>query len=256
MRHLLAYQQSVDAATATAITVVNDGIVSRPGADRFRVPAEMNFVHWAFASGVNLTRAYIETPTLQTRRQRPEIIPHERGAAVITAAEFPLWIPPLAIELAPTEDMQVFVTEDAAGASQVDVIVCIGSPETPDLPSADIRVVRAVGTTTLVARTWTNCPLTLDQGLEPGLYELIGFLAIGATAIAARANITGQPYRPGLIALSGAEGVAREYAPFVFDRLQDYPMGQFTHQEFPSFEFYATAADTAQTVIAKLAKIG
>lgn len=255
-RHLAAFQQSVDSATPVAINAVNDGILNLPSATRFRVPEALPFVHWGYASGVNLTRAYLVTPTLEVARQRPEIIPHERGAAVITPAELPIWIPPTPVALTPTEDLQAFISEDGAGATQVDVLVSLGDGQQEAIPSGDIRIVRATGTTTLVARTWTNCPMTLDQGLEPGQYVLIGFLPISATVIAARANIVGEPYRDGTMGIAGAEGVAREFAPLTLDLLTDRPMGTFSHQEFPSFEFYATAGDTAEVVLAKLAKVG
>jgi hypothetical protein len=85
---------------------------------------------------------------------------------------------------------------------------------------------------------------------------LIGFIPISANVLAARALIVGQNTRPGVPGISGTEGVARDFDPASRAIMQPYDMGRFTHLTIPQIQFFASVADTVETVILSLVKTG
>jgi len=100
-----------------------------------------------------------------------------------------------------------------------------------------------------------------DNSLEPGQYTLIGFVPISASLVAARAVITGQVYRPGVIGLAGTEQAASDFDNNAFNAdpitsLIYYDMGSFNHLNFPQFEFLANAADVSETVYLYVVRTG
>lgn len=256
MQHMVAFQQSVDSATLTAINNVQDDIVTRNSATRFQVPADLPNIHYGMALGANLTRAVLVAPSLEVRRMVVDILPHRRGSEALTLTGPELWLPPSPIGLVGTEDIEAQVSEDAAGASQVDVLVQLGDGRIESPPNGDLRLVRLTGTTTLVARAWTTVTLTPERAFEPGKYTLVGMYPISATCIAARALFVGQVYRPGSPGFAGTEAAARDFDPTVPLLTSMYPMGNFEHNTVFSAQFFASAADTTETVLALVVKTG
>jgi hypothetical protein len=254
--HLVAYQQSIDAPTLTAINTVVDDVLTRTGSTRYLVPAEYNFVRWAAALGPNLTRAILVAPSFEVRRIRADIVPHRRGASTFSLGGFEIFQPPVPLELTPTEEMEAQVTEDAAGASQVYVLVNLGPAEQPAVPAGDIRPIRLTGSTTLTANAWTTVTMTPELSLEPGTYSLVAFLPISANCIAARALFVGQTWRPGVPGFAGTEAAARDFDWSNMQVAQFYEMGSFTHLTIPQFQFLSSAADTSETVLAWVVKTG
>src|SRR5712692_511520 len=216
--HLAAWQQTVDSATLVALNNVVDDVLTRTSLTRFLVPAAYNRIHWAAAAGPNLTRAQIITPSLLVRRMNPEVAPRKRGADAFTLTALEIYIPARPLILVPGEEVEFDTAEDGAGATQMRGFVALGPEALPPVPDGDIRIVRATGTTTLVANAWTSVVLTLDSSLEAGVYALVGFIAMSATVLAARAIVTGQPNRPGVIGFQGAEGVAVDFEAALFNQ--------------------------------------
>lgn len=254
--HLAAYQAAIDSATLTPIATVVDDVLTRSGTTRFLVPADIPVIRWGIAAGINITRAIFSAPSLEVRRMRVDIVPHQRGVETLTPSSPEIFIPPVPIALAPTEEIEAQCSEDGAGATQCDVLLSLGPAELPAIPSGDIRMVRATAATALVARAWTTISPTLDQALEPGEYALIGFLPISTTCLAARALITGQVYRPGVPGLPGAESAAREVELGQIYQTMFYDMGHFDHLTIPQFQFWASAADAAEVVLLFIVKTG
>tara|TARA_Y100000310_G_scaffold335926_1_gene419172 strand:- start:2969 stop:3757 length:789 start_codon:yes stop_codon:yes gene_type:complete len=254
--HLLAWQESIDQSTLGDINTVADNIVTRSGADRYLVPNEYNWIHWAMASGVSITRAQIQAPSLDVRRMNLEVLPRAQGDDELTLSHPQIWIPPRPISLRPTEELAFRTAEDGAGATQQNGFVALGTEALPPMPDGDIRVVRATGTTTLAAFAWTSVTLTPETSLEPGMYALVGFIAISATGIVARANLQGQSYRPGMPCLPGTEAVAADFEASMINQLMFYNMGQFSHVAFPEFQFFAVTTDSAETVIMYVIRTG
>src|SRR6266566_4202157 len=249
--HLVAWAQSIDTATLAAITNVTDDVLTRSGTLRYFVPGGgYNNVRWAIASGPNITRAQIVAPSLGRRRANAEIAPRKRGASTLSLGSPELFIPKRPLVLDVGEELEADVAEDAAGASQLNVLVALGLDPLPPMPDGDIRPVRATGTATLTAFAWTSVSMTLDTSLEAGVYTLVGFVPISSGIIAARARIRGQIYRPGMPGLPGAESAAADFEIAGMQDLMGYNMGTFGSNEFPEFQFFSSTADTSETLYA------
>jgi hypothetical protein len=257
MKHLCGFYVSVDSATLSALGALVDEPLTRPAADRYSVPADLNVIAWAAACGVNMTRCQIQSPSLAVRRMTCDIVPFDRGQASFTVDGLRVFVPQAELALVPTENFMVYGSEDGAGATALYALVCLKAPgPNPAIPAGDIRRVRATATATLVANTWTTLTPTLEYDLEPGSYALVGFYAASASAIAARAIFTGQAYRPGVIATIGTASTGMDFnSPDFMDLIYE-DLGHFTHVNVPQFQFLASAADTAETLELDLVKIG
>jgi len=252
--HLLAYRQAIDSAVLTPVNVVEDTQLTKFDSKTFAVPSGLNFIHWAFAGGPNITRAKIVTPSLTVRRAEVEVIPRNRGAVRVDKTVVQIFRPFSPIPLVPSEGIRMLAAEDGTGATDVVGLISLGPASLPPPPAGEIRTVRATGTTTLTPFAWTKVTLTPDEALEAGTYTLIGFIPISAGIIAARAIIVGQVNRPGVIGFAGSEADAANFNPANFYPLLNYNMGSFSHIDFPAFEFLSASADTVQTVILYLVK--
>jgi hypothetical protein len=257
MTHLAAFYISVDSATLTAVTTLVDDVLTRPATDRYQVPAEVNAIHWAAALGPSVTRAQVVSPTLEVRRMSCDIVPLERGASAFALTGPRLWIPKAEITLTPTENVQVYGSEDGTGATAIYALLSLKAPGGPTpMPGGEIRVVRATATTTLTANVWTTLTPSLEKDLEPGTYALVGFIPASAGCIAARALISGQPFRPGVPGVAGTipAGLAHDYK--FYEAVMWYDMGHFTNITPPQFQFLSISADTSELVYLYLVKIG
>ncbi len=254
--HLVAWQQAIDSAVFTPINTVVDDVLTRTGLTRYLVAPNLNRVHWAMALGANITRAQLISPSLQVRRMNPEIVPRRRGAQTLSTTGPEIFKPYRPMLLTPGEELEADVAEDGAGATQVDVLACLGPDVLPAAPDGDIRIVRATGTTTLTALAWTSVVLTLDSSLEAGTYALVGFIPISTFCLAARAIITGQQNRPGMPGFAASESVGVDFDPARYDEIMYYNMGSFTHITIPAIQFFSSGADTTETVFLYLVKTG
>jgi hypothetical protein len=255
--HLCAFYASVDSATLTAITTLVDDVLTRPATDRYQVPADCNAIHWAAALGPYVTRAQIVSPTLEVRRMSCDIVPIERGASAFTLTGPRIWVPKAEVTLTPTENFQLFGSEDGSGATAIYGVIALKTPGAlPAMPAGEIRVVRATASVTLTANAWTTLTPSFEKDLEPGTYALVGFIPSSAGCIAARAIITGQPYRPGVPGVSGSipAGLAHDYK--FYDQVMWYDMGHFTNITPPQFQFLSASADTSELIYLYVVKIG
>src|SRR5713101_2593072 len=132
--HLAAWQQSIDTATLAPINNVIDDVLTRTSVTRYLIPPLYNNVQWAIASGPNITRAQIITPSLLVRRMNPEVAPRKRGANVLTLTALEIYRPPRPLGLIPGEEIEFDVAEDAAGASQLNGFVSLGPVALPPMP--------------------------------------------------------------------------------------------------------------------------
>lgn len=246
--HMLAFFESIDQVALGRINTVQDDIVTPSGTDRFLVPREYNHIHWAFATGANLSQARIVTPRLETQKSDLDILPHADGSDLLLKASPSIWIPPRFIELDVSEGLEVQTSEDGAGATTQQAFVVIGTAENTPMPPGDIRSIRLTGTTTLTADQWTSVTLTPESTLEAGQYMMVHFMAHGATAIAARWLPNGGGFRPGMFASSGASPAQFDWNSSLWKDLGWFSMLAFTHVTLPQIQIFATAGDTAQTI--------
>jgi hypothetical protein len=156
-----------------------------------------------------------------------------------------------------TEDISFRVSyPDVATAERVVGILSLKGGRDESIPDGEIRLVRCVGSTTLTAHKWSLVTVVPDVQLDAGNYALINFIPYSANCIAARVIVQGQPFRGGVLGLSGAsESAALQYSTEFRNYFTDYNYGIFTHKAIPQFEFLSSAADTSQVVYMKVVKL-
>ena len=245
-------------ATLANVNPIQDDIISKAGAgDRFQIPDDYHSIFAAAALGTTLTRALLTTPSLEVRREVLEIWPRRTASISFSLANIEVFKPYREIVLKSAENI-ILQTADTSGAGVAKYgLLWLKQPGDLDpMPDGDIRIVRATASQTLVANVWTSCTIALDKDLEPGTYALVGFLPISATAIAARAIIPRQNYRPGMPGLAGTEGAASDFDNFGMEDLMYYRMGDFVHTNIPQFQFLSSAADTTEVIYLMLIRVG
>ena len=254
--HLAAWFESLDHATLGRITTVQDDVLTPSGTDRFLIPDEYNNIQWAFATGLNLSGARIVTPSLEVAKSDLDVIPFTDGQDLLDTTNPSIFIPKRFIPLVPTESIEFQTSEDGSGATTTQGFVALGTTENAPMANGMIRSVRATGTTTLTADTWTAVTLTLESSLEAGRYQLVHFIALGVSVNAARFLPQGGGFRPGMFGMNGASPLQFDYASALWHQLGWYNMLEFTHITVPQIQYWATAGDTAQTVQMYVIRIG
>lgn len=245
--HMAAWFESIDQATLGRINTVQDDVLTPSGVDRFLVPREYNHIHWAFATGANLSGARIVTPSLEVAKSDLDIVPFQDGNDLLEKVTPSIWIPRRFIELDVSENIEVQTSEDGATTTQ-QAFVTLGTAENAPMPAGNIRSIRLTGTTTLTADQWTSVTLTPESSLEAGTYMMVHFMAFGVTPIAARWLPQGGGFRPGMFASAAASPAQFHYGTALWHMLGWFSMLEFTHITLPQIQYFATAADTAQTV--------
>jgi hypothetical protein len=245
---LVAWSESQDTGgTLANVAAVVDQHITTDG-DDILVPSFAPNLAGVFAIGATIAQAQISSPTLR-KGLLYDISPLNIGAEPVNRPyihdrfENPI---PLTVG----EGLRALVAEGAAGAEQDSVFAFLQS-DFEAAPSGDILTVRATGTSTLTAYSWSLCTLTLSQQLEAGRYAIVGMKAVSAGAIAARLVLPGSQFRPGVIACDAEGDVAipdfRYGGKGVF--------GEFEHTFIPAVEFFSVSADTAETVYLDVIKI-
>lgn len=246
--HMAAWFETIDQAALGRITVVQDDILTPSGEDRFLVPNDKRFIHWAFATGLNLSGARIVTPSLEVAKSDQDILPHGDGSDLLLKASPSIWIPQRFIELEPSENLEVQTSEDGSGATSQQAFVVLGDEQNEPMPDGMIRSIRLEGTTTLTADQWTSVTLTPQTSLEAGRYTMVHFMPHGVSVIAARWLPQGGGHRPGMFGSAGASPAQFDWNPSLWHMLGWFNMLEFTHIDLPQIQYFATAADTVQTV--------
>lgn len=245
--HMAAWFENIDQATLGRIATVQDDVLTPNGTDRFLVPNEYNHIHWAFATGANLSGARIVAPSLEVAKSDLDIVPFQDGADLINKIAPSIWIPKRFVALQPSENLEVQTSEDGATTTQ-QAFVTLGTAENAPMPSGNIRSIRLTGTTTLTIDGWTSVTLTPESSLEAGRYTMVHFAAYGVGVVAARWLPQGGGFRPGMFGFSGADPAQFHHTTAVWDMLGWFSMLEFTHITLPQIQYFAVTADTAQTV--------
>lgn len=211
----------------------------------------------AYASGATATRARILAPSLRIVAP-PQIRP--LNVALLPAAD-----PNMAdyrrepVRLMAREEISIEIFN--TGPENTYGLLWVAElGHRFSLPAGQPYVIRATGATTAVASAWTNVPLTYDEQLPAGEYEIVGMEVIGTTCVAARLIFPGQNlYRPGVLgqATAGGRGYASANAGLGLGFIDGGfgTFGRFVTTALPSVEVMCNAADTAQTVFFKCIKV-
>ena len=248
MFHLAAYSESQD----TAGVIVPCAAIADPSltvsGDNIQVPDFAPNLLGAWATGITISRAQLQSPSLR-RNVNYEIIPLSVGAVPVSneplfyKRDFP-------IPLDGGEQMQAYVAETAAGAERETVLVWFS--DGPIQPvNGEVYSVRVTAAQTLTAFTWTNGSLTFDQALPVGRYAIVGAHFVSAGLMAFRFLLQGQTARPGGI---GSQSAAA-YATNVQRDGGLGSWGEFEHNTPPTVDFLSQLADTSETGVLDLVKV-
>lgn len=246
--HLAGWSASVDQAAPAAIAAIADPSLTVAG-NNIQVPDFAPYLMGAYGLGVNLTRAQLQSPSLR------RIVNYEiRGIDVLAEPSSPpafdsLFKNPIPLDVA--EQMQAFASEDAAGASRMNILAWLGDGKVDSITDP-IFSVRATGATTLVAFTWTNGALVFDQVLPVGDYAIVGARCEMAGGIAFRFLFQGSTPRPG-----GIAGDAPGDLEPAGQRQGGWGVwGMFNSTTPPTCDYLSVSADTAEVLTLDLIKVG
>ena len=239
---LIGYSASQDTSgTLTTTAALADPHVRVSGND-VSIPADLPFISGVYAIGATMTRAALVSPSIR-RRYPFEVFPVDASATPTDPWHFHD-VSQSVIQLDVDESLNFQFAESGAGAQRGTGLVWLSDgPISPDA-NGEFFTIRATGTTTLSAYAWTNCPLTFNDTLPAGTYEIVGMHAISTGAIAARLVIPQFAYRPGVICSTSANVYSAEKF-----RYGNYGVfGSFSHMTPPTVDFLSSSADTSQTV--------
>lgn len=253
--HMAAFFESIDQAALGRINTVQDDVLTPSGLDRFLVPNEYNWIHWAYATGVNLSGARIVTPSLEVQKSDLDIVPFQDGSDLLDRQEPAIWVPKRFIELVPSEAIEFQTSEDGGTTTQQGFVI-LGTRENAPMAAGQIRQIRFNGTTTLTADQWTAVTLTPESSLEAGRYQLVHFMCHGVSPIASRWLPQGGGFRPGMFCSPAASPGQFDWGTEPWDRLGWFNMLEFTHITIPQIQIFAISADTVQTIIAWVIRLG
>jgi hypothetical protein len=248
--HLVAYEQSVDPASAvTNINAIREEIVFTNGVD-IRVPSLLpNVLGYAVTiNDASLVRAQLASPSLRQLAN----IDVEPIVQALVFGSYPevTYLPDGPIPLTPDEALNLAVLSDPAAPviHRGLVWLCDGPV---NQSKGEIITVRATSAVTLVTGTWVNGALTFLQSLPAGKYQVVGMRARGTNLVAARLVFPEQVARPGVAAVNAIGDL-------------DHPMqragrlgvwGQFPHTNPPTVDCLGVT-DSAQTYIFDLVRVG
>ena len=225
--------------TLTQITSVYSGVVPTLN-NGFQVPTLHYLMGIVGVSG-HLHRVQTQAPSL-----RPFPYPDFMPVNVGTAIESPVkgaFMPTSPISLNYTEELDAYVYAASGETCYVGVQLSDG----PIVTTQPGRVITVHGTasTTLTAGGWTTVPITLDQALPAGVYNLIGARAYSATCLFFKViPAMGSLWQPGSTGVQSYDALDAPGA-----RYGGYGTWlTFQQNVLPSFNFFATSADTAEEV--------
>ncbi len=240
----VAWSQSVDPAGAfVQLNAVADQHVRVTGAD-IQCPALSQCV--VLAGGAETAVAPImrfSSPS-QRRRTTTYLAPLNTGAAAAVEPASPAAVLDMRttpIPLVIGEQLNAELNSNPA-AAQIQWMVAwlADAPITPI--TGPMFTVRATGTTTLVAQSWSNVPITLTEDLPRGRYQLVGLHGISAGMVAARAVFVGGTWRPGCL---GNDSIA-DIGSSIFRYGTMGSMGEFEDTDQPTIDVLSVSADTTE----------
>jgi len=237
--HLQAWSESVDQAVIDNLAAVADEIMFTAG-DNARTYGSK--ILGAYGIGVNITRARLTSPTLR-KTSVLEVEPID----ISVEPTFPTalddwWARPVPITAG--EIMNAQASENGAGATRMSVFAWVGEANA-EVPAQNITTIRATGTATLVAYTWSSVTLTYDTTLPTGTYQIVGMRAESAGLLAARLILSeNQTHRPGCIGYDAASDVDLDR----FRKGNSGVWGIFKEENPPTVQCFSASADTAETI--------
>lgn len=249
MYHLAAYSSSIaNGSVLLQVTNVADIILATSNKG-FYVKDTLPNLAYVLGAGTNLTRFQLSSGSIR------KMFPWDFDSVNVgTVLENPVRFHDFTnapIPLDNNEEIDAYCVQSNAGAQQEYIFACFS--DGPLRPvSGRIQTMHATGNTTLTANGWTAVPLTLDNGLDGGLYSLVGLHAFSAGALVARVIPRGNSaYRPGVPAAQARD--QSKPNPWRYGGWGE--MIQFPNTAVPQIEFFSVSADTAEEVYLDVIKL-
>lgn len=247
--HMLAFSSLLPATAGyNPVSAVADQVFTTKGTN-YQNPYNLG-AFAGYAQNATMVRSRINTPSLRLRGF-PLINPGTVGAAPPTN---PNWLDMFdhPIYLRPDEDIEVDL-DNGGVATQATCFLWVTysqnmAPQVnANVNGADLRWVRATATfTTTSAFAWNGLtPITFDDTLEGGSYDVYGAEFFGATMIGARLAFQNQYWRPGTLAFA-SEGSRLPY-PWYEQRMGFW--GNFNTYSLPQLEVFATTAAAQSPIL-------
>lgn len=240
---IVAFSESQDSAVLVPIAAVPDTHVRVVG-DNIFVPALPNLAGYHFM-GANFTLGQVASPSLRVQSLidvQPADLADEPASPPAVHDLFGSPVP-----LVAGEALSTLMAEDAAGASRVTALIWFSDAAISPV-TGKIQTIRATGTTTLTAEAWTPVPLTFDQTLPVGSYNVVGARFLSAGARAGRLIVPGYSWRPGAPGVDGAGDL--DGSRFRYGAAGVWCT--FTPDNPPQAEFLSLSADTSEIVFLDL----
>ena len=194
--HLTAFYESVDqAGNDQEINAVPDGVLFTEG-DAVRVDSAVANLLAAGAATAATTfdSATVRSPSLRVRNNFP-IVPLNDGAGWNSPSEYPVLFD-TPINLNPTEPVTLSTDTDNASAIAIYGFALFGSG--PVVPvRGDIFSALCTTSITATAGSWVTGPVTFDQRLPGGRYNVVGIRSWAAGLLFTRLRFPGQAFYPG-----------------------------------------------------------
>lgn len=236
---LEVYKSTMTANTLTQVTSVYSGVTPTLNSG-FQVPTLNNIMGIAGVGG-HLHRLQSQAPSLRPFPY-PDFMPVNVGSAIESPVKG-VFIPANPIRVNYTEELDSYAYSTSAETVYTMVQFCDG----PVVQSPPGRVITVHGTssTTLTAGAFTTVAVTLDQALPAGVYNLIGARAYSATCLFFRVvpamGTLWQPGSTGVQSYDALDAPGARYGGFG-------TWLTFQQNVLPSFNFFATSADSAEEV--------
>lgn len=145
------------------------------------------------------------------------------------------------------------VEASVSGNANDEVFAIIGATDgNLNIPQGDIYPLKFSATVTAVANQWTRGNITFESALPSGTFAVVGMKSWGATLLAMRIRFQEYQMLPGCLGLT--TNILQDDWRFRMGRMGEW--GRFKNTAQPSIEILCTAADTAQTGIMELIKVG
>jgi hypothetical protein len=234
--HVLAFQNNPGAATTyAAVPGIVDQFAPLNASSNYIMPIDYKLLA-AYGLGANITAAQIQTPSLRSPCT-PNVSPLEASATPITIPSV-MDLRPYGPTVPATDEIK-YVTSVSATGQQFGLI-WIGTG-VMNVPPGKIFPIRFTTAFTSTAFQWTAGTISFDQTLQAGKYSVVGMMAFGANAIAARLVFPGGGPRPGCIAPAsvGIQG----WDQLRSGRFGEY--GQFIQTAPPTIEVLGTTGGVA-----------
>ena len=238
--HLALYSASIASVTANLQLAAVSDVAIAPAGNGFLVNAALPKLIRAAGVGNLLNRFQLSSASI--RDHTPfDMNPVSVGTVIGAPAPFQDF-GDQPIVLSPNEELDAFVTNSGAGATQTTVGVWFA-----DGPVAPVRgplfSVHWTAAATLVAHAWTPTAITLDNGLPSGTFAIVGARFISASGLFARfIPRGGAAWRPGTFACQ--TDAAMLNAKDRYGAMGEWM--RFTNTTPPQVEYFALAADTAE----------